>query len=318
MTLPVFEKTYTIQHWSNIFASLTAANRGFIWKIKDLLVNSGHWSVIASSDGSTYSWGSDLWVTEYTVPSNSWIVLENTVLGSSGKFQICLQASTTTVDQGARATLNISPSGTYSNSGSISGSTRPPSTDEINILSNALIFNSNDQSTVGRRLELWSSSDGKHFIFIGCKGSSCEVSSNTIWCLSTVKNARSEWTDNWVSFYGNPVISGVSAGTPSIKAYYNSQVLTDLRMMAEGNTSGWLVEQTHYQTVDANGDYSIQPALYYGSEAISAGVMGQPIDWYFISSSLAIGTELPSSGAVTHIVYNNLVLPWDDTDPVLI
>jgi len=311
MALPTWEKTWSITHWSALaLGNQDDENRNMIMCFKDALLATGGWTVKGSSDGLTFGMDdTDRWTAYSAMTGGRWIVLENSNIGSAGKFQICIQmnASSATTES---SDCYASPGGTYVSDGSTSTTVRPTATDEIDMTGNFLGLTS---AQGARRFDLFYTSDDKMF---RCVSSVVGATRDAYWMVEIVKDARTSMTDNWIcGQLSDPTIANLSAGANTVFCNIGG-VETTARFAAEGNTSGWLVEQTQYQSVDVGGDYYIQPALYLVCmDSKRVGIIGAPIDWYHTAPTLAIGTEFPSSGSSTHIVFNNIVLPWDNTTP---
>jgi len=311
MALPTFERTYTI-------TTATGGNNAYADQdnletyimLKNLLVASGHWTVIGSSTQSAYSMdGTDRWITYADIDYQyEWIVLENTNLGPTGHFQIRIKcASGSQYSEGAN--LAVSPSGLYT---AVSSSS-VTATDEINIATNFLGLSGS--SPLGtRNVWLWTSSDGRMFrSMVKCWGTTI---TGKMLQIDVVADTKTAWTDNWIVGSVTPTIALLKGGLHNWICNLDG-VTTSLRITGEGNNSGYLVEQTNYQSVDLNGEWFYMPISGLVSTNIRrSGLWGRPIDMFVAPPVIPQGTAFPDTGIITHIKYGDLVVPWDNSLPL--
>lgn len=129
MSVPSLENGPWAFDVNNTYSDASYANvaRWAIWQAKEIIAGfSAHWSVVASTDGSTVKQigdaSPDLWVAATDIVDDSWIILEN---GTTGE-QLCFHMT----DSNFTA-INIywSATGDYATSGGTT--TAPPSVTEV-------------------------------------------------------------------------------------------------------------------------------------------------------------------------------------------
>ena len=311
MALPVWQKSWNLLHWKGGFeADSTQNNESVMVAFKDLLKASGHWTVIGSSDGSTWNMtGTDLWTGVAAMSNQNWIVLQNTNIGAAGAFQICLDFLGSSYAGNVR--IYFSPGGNFVSDGTTSTSVPPVASDRRQYRDSFLGSGGND--TGDRFVDLWYSTDGTAWRAIAHGNQGADL--NQMWVLEEATSPRTDWTDNYLFYSADPVLANWTSGIndPWVTA---DGIETTMRMTAEGNNSGWLVEQDGCAYINEDDEWVMQKALYwFCNNSRKYGIWGKPTDWWFVNNALATKTLLPSTGATTHIIYHNVVLPWDNTAP---
>lgn len=308
MAIPSWTRSWTNDVWTGGSRGTDEDdNRDAIIGIKNLLKTAG-WTVIGSSDGTSYAFdGTDYWIDYTDNIANTWIVLQTTDLGSAGQFQICIDIDATSTSP-QNSDIIVSPGGLFNDTG-IDATTRPTATDEFTLATTFMGLNTVPGT---RRADIWYANEGYRIVAHNDNDDSTDI----MIFFEKAGDVRAEWTDNWICGHFNPTNVAVSLGTTSVFYANLSGVVTKLRVLADGNASSWLTEQTHYASTDLNGEWAYQKGLYLMTESSNRrGVWGKPIDMYFANVALLSGTEMPSTGASTAISYNGMILPWDDSAP---
>lgn len=309
MAIPSWTRTWTNDVWTGGNRGTDEDdNRDCIIGFKDLLKTAG-WTVIGSSDGTSYAFdGTDYW-TDYTDNiANTWIVLQTTDLGSAGQFQICI-AMGGSLTSPHDSLIYVSAGGLFNDTG-IDATTRPTASDEFALQGSNLLGLNTLAGT--RRVDIWYANEGYRIV----AHNHLDDSTDTMILFEKAGDVRAEWTDNWICAQLTPDNINLSIATNSVFYANLSGSISQLRLLADGNTNSWLTEQTHYGSTNLDGEWVYQKALYFMSvDSNRRGIWGKPIDMYFAHTNLLSGTELPSTGPSTAISYIGMILPWDDSAP---
>jgi len=303
MATPTLEKTYSFGHWSAAsLGNQDNDNRNLFMNWKDLMVAAG-WTIVGSSGTSSYNLtGTDEWTAYSQLGASRWMVLQNTAIQST--FQICLQmdGSTSITESSA---LRVSPSGDYINSTTESLTSRPTASDEFELNTNWFSLSS---AAGTRRVDIVYSDDGEVWWMWACCGGTYQGNAGY---FGVPKNPHASWTNKWIAFFHSWTSARLMANSD-----FRVQCgdVTGLRAIAEGSNGAWLTRHTRYQTVDAAGDWFVQPLQFLWSIDMNGpGFWGALYDWYIAPPALATGTEFPSAGAVEFLKIDDLLVPWDDT-----
>lgn len=296
MALPVFTG-WSVSHWTRTSVGDSRRDTAAAAKaLKDFLVTRD-WIVRRSSTNSVIA-DLDQWTSDTAFSFNAWTVLRHSVSGRELVLHL---------DSGGGSYNNVliylSRSGVFIGN---SATQAPTATDRETL--GTLTMGTNTSALYNRRQDYWYNGDDFRIIFHS------NVTMSNMLVIDSVDSPRVEVTENWgIKLVSSPTIANWSNNTEYMSVTIDGLVC-NIRMTALGNVSGWLVEQASYSAALPDGEWAIQPAAHWVSSNIAkAGIVGKCRDWYFIHPNVVSGTTLPADGSRTHIVFNNVVLPWDGT-----
>ena len=323
------EKTWNrIDRVSTTSSSYSIKHRTLLWEIKDALVTgTGAWTVLGSCDGSTYGMdATDRW-TDYTkivFGSNiSWIVLQQTGMGSSPNYGQLLIA--TTNDTSTYKTLYIQ----FSWNSAFSGgdlTTKPTASSYCTICNN-------DDAWLGAFYNgsatykgcVYKTSDGSCTrVIIGINYTSSKLSSG--WILDTLKNPVSWITkpylvginDNAAPFIRSSLYG--SSATDKLMSYATGTGNIDCVLAIPGyrdNVGGYkpLCDQDIFLSAGLDGRYPVCPCGVRSLNVTSHGRIGDMYDFWAVPNTLSDALSLLDGNEDAHKVHviNDFALGDDGT-----
>jgi len=298
MALPDFTG-WSVSHWTGGNTGTFARDcAGAAKEVKDFLVTRG-WSVRRSSDNTTIS-DTDRWTSDTAFANGAW-----SILGKSGR-EICLHFCPG--GMGNFLIVYLSRSSVFVGDHTYNA---PTATDREQ-MDNTFWFATNTPTLGSRRLDFWWNGNKIKIIGHGINNGT----TNCMFAIDEVDSPIPELVENFAIAVGNPTISNqATAQTNGLRfAYKIGSDIIYVRMISEGDQAGWLCNQTTYSAPLPDGERVIQRIKYWMSQhAEWTGIFGKCHKWFATHSNVPSGTTFPADGSKTHIVYNNIVLPWDGT-----
>ena len=313
MALPTLEKTW--QH--NVNQSTTTSGtiytdlKALMYKIKASLVGfaSSPWTVVRSSNGvvadASDNWASAADVIWVTGSNRSWIVLQQSGLGST---QICISCSPYGSTNSDFLNLAISPSAGFTG-GSITA--RPTATDERVILSDMswITFN----SAVNTVLHVMMSSTGEQTRILIFAGSTVRAQ----WFIEKLADSSLTYPVGIIvqaagytlaQFLSNPYWFG-KHGAVDFTAF----------TATESYGAGYVVNVNSGAVSNISGGYPMTPLSLHSETPSAKGRAGRLVDMWAGSSSIATGSTYPVLPADTKefFQFNQFVFPWNGSTPVI-
>jgi len=303
----------------------------FAWTLKDSIVQFSQWSVVASSNGTSFAnigagGDVDYWDAYTDVVEDSWVILENSV--TSEQFRIeCYHVDLIYID------IRYSATGAFNADGN---ATTPPTDSESVLLFHGALINPLPVSVVVNSMI---SSDGKctRIFWNGRVNNTMETFGNVI-LMEEVYDAPGEWLSTYKRCVNIlPIVRGGSApstigplltdykshGTFDVylkdavpsEAHYlcsNTRIVSDL----EGDADTPIADNQAY--LSFQDGFSISPITLYKSSRYDGGGLGRFKD-IFWAPSLGIYsfTTADDEGSREWIKWGCFLLPWDGaTKPI--
>lgn len=312
MALPTLEKSwqFNVNQTTATSGTLATDCKSVMYKLKTSLTgfSTSPWTVVSSSDGSTYG-ASDKWTSSSTLVWNSsgnahsWIVLQQTGINGSGTTQICIDLLSSNASNTYLFSINFSPNAGFVTGGTLTA--RPTATDEYSLTSQTWYPNTAASSV----LHVQQSSTGdctRWFVFSG----------GTIYSSCIIDTMYSDSAMSYkgvFSYLQNPLYSNVYTSTAIFEGFNGASGGTKFPAYVgvESISSSAVPAMNSGAISDFSGGYPICPISLHSTTAGSRGRLGRLSDIFIGSSAIATGSGYPSSGANTFAQFGAYVIPWN-------
>lgn len=331
MTLPTPVKTYTYDHTTQTGGDGTACCRAVLYRIKEQMKAIGGWTVKGSSNSTaagmdnTDRWTSSsssvlVWANPGAI--HSWIVLESTALG----IQILLDLQA----DGSNRTLwpSISPGKLFTGG---STTTAPTATDQIQVYDGSGTLFSEGAVATSVDLHIMASTDNEVFRAVilttsGALGPSggwmlekiqgapagltCPVFITIAGTNQNFNGATYPWQRALITDGDASLLRGASPLQPGVSQH--------LLLGGEGRQQGATsyIVNTEYdgqsEAASAPG-WLLLPMSVWGYSPGNYGRLGYLADIWHAPQTPATCDSFPSGGTRTHMIFGDVVLPWDGT-----
>lgn len=331
MGMPALERGPWSFYLNKAYHSEIVANvsRQVIFQLKDSIAYFSQWSVVASSDGTTFSnigAGGDVdhWDdASDVVGSKSWVILENSVTGE----QLLIDAHNSNTEF---CTLHWSVTGDFGTNGT---ATSPPTaTEYVELLNGAL----SDSTLASMVMHAMCSADGKSTRILWAGRYSSDYGGNVLF-LEELANPPDEWISthkrcaNFVSLWRDgdypltrgPVFSDYGEGTqndwdiywkdaePSEGHYIARANLPKTRFLDAGDVAmGTYDIQNNWRYLGEDG-FSASPISILRQNSEKGGGKGRLQDLYWAPPMLPSWTTVDSTGSREWFKMGCFLVPWD-------